>query len=337
MVTANFGAAPVACAPNQVCDARSGCKPAAACATDADCMDTDPCTVGERCVAATKTCTYSVLDGDGDGVLPASCGGWDCNDDDPLTPSAEHCDMVDNDCDGKIDEGIDTQTDPDNCGGCGQFCESNQCKAGKCTPCGHAAEPCCSRAMPAGSSSSGVSYARGDSVQMGTDTAFCYDAVCSGGQCTACGALGQPCCLDLICNTGVCSNGKCGNKDCGAAPSVATTPGCTVSERACFQACTAGDFNCDYNCLTAASPACNDCINLGFHHCEETVCAKQANALRCCGQDNCNLGTTPLAKASLASCTACQALSHDYTACTVGDGCVTKGSYLLAPECFPPN
>jgi hypothetical protein len=43
------------------------------------------------------------------------CGGV-------VTPEVEVCDGKDNDCDGVIDNGIDTDTDPNNCGGCGHKC-----------------------------------------------------------------------------------------------------------------------------------------------------------------------------------------------------------------------
>jgi Sulfatase-modifying factor enzyme 1/Putative metal-binding motif len=43
------------------------------------------------------------------------CGGM-------VTPTVEICDGKDNDCDGVIDNGFDTDTDPNNCGGCGHKC-----------------------------------------------------------------------------------------------------------------------------------------------------------------------------------------------------------------------
>jgi hypothetical protein len=48
------------------------------------------------------------------------------------TPAAETCNMLDDDCDGAVDEGL-LETDPNNCGSCGHHCAAEeQCCGGGC-------------------------------------------------------------------------------------------------------------------------------------------------------------------------------------------------------------
>jgi hypothetical protein len=87
-----------------------------------------------------ETCT----DGDNDGFYAQSdCGGpSDCDDSSATTrPGAsEVCDFLDNDCNGMTDEGFDLQSDPSNCGACGNVCAARgpglpaACSAGACLP-----------------------------------------------------------------------------------------------------------------------------------------------------------------------------------------------------------
>jgi photosystem II stability/assembly factor-like uncharacterized protein len=75
-------------------------------------------------------------DNDADGHQDKSCGGDDCDDADPdvYTGAPERCNGEDENCDGVPDDGIDFQTDPQNCGECGFNCQPAQvCWDGKCT------------------------------------------------------------------------------------------------------------------------------------------------------------------------------------------------------------
>jgi hypothetical protein len=72
-------------------------------------------------------------DADGDGYADASCGGTDCNDSDfYVNPGVfEVCDdLIDNNCDGNIDEGCTGTCTPS-----GEYCTSNaECCSGRCHP-----------------------------------------------------------------------------------------------------------------------------------------------------------------------------------------------------------
>lgn len=78
------------------------------------CDDGDACTT-DRCEPSSGACSHErPSDKDHDGVVgeapsgvPASCGGLDCDDEDPTVfpGRGEDCDGRDNDCDGGIDEG----------------------------------------------------------------------------------------------------------------------------------------------------------------------------------------------------------------------------------------
>lgn len=127
------------CSAGQVCVPYRGCVASRPCASDTDCMDSDPCTTNERCDEGGRICVWSILDGDRDGDPPASCGGRDCADNDSARHSRanEFCDQSDNNCNGQVDEGLDLQTDHENCGRCRNRCSfsSATCRAGRCSEC----------------------------------------------------------------------------------------------------------------------------------------------------------------------------------------------------------
>src|SRR5688572_26793296 len=94
---------------------------------------------GNDCVAphsvgtcSASVCTYECVDGFYDYDDQPGCE-YQCF---PTNGGVERCDFADNDCDGIEDEGFDTDTDEDNCGGCGQLCRpahaTPECTGGVC-------------------------------------------------------------------------------------------------------------------------------------------------------------------------------------------------------------
>ena len=64
---------------------------------------------------------------------PANGCEYQCT---PSQPSVEACDVVDNDCDGRVDETFDLEHDPQNCGACGRACAFPRVAMPRCTPSG---------------------------------------------------------------------------------------------------------------------------------------------------------------------------------------------------------
>jgi len=85
-------------------------------------------------------CDDNDEDGFGKIIFGDECG-WkaDCNDNNAnINPDAtEICNYKDDNCDGQIDENFDLQNDENNCGSCGNICQSNYvCHTGTCKGCG---------------------------------------------------------------------------------------------------------------------------------------------------------------------------------------------------------
>ena len=84
--------------------------------------DAAVCRIGE--------CDEGFLDLDGLGETGCEYGCF------PTNLGVEACDVIDNDCDGRVDEGFDLGGDPGNCGACGRSCARDQvlvhCDSGRC-------------------------------------------------------------------------------------------------------------------------------------------------------------------------------------------------------------
>jgi len=160
---------PFLCAVGSTCDPDEGCIENDPCTEDFECdAGGDACRFNGRCDPSSGRCQYDFVDNDGDSSLPTECGGDDCDDFDfSINGSAtEVCDSTDNDCDGVVDEGadqfcggscsfegcgcesprldcgssgdfsncVDVNSDPLNCGGCGNVCGGGlSCIGGFCT------------------------------------------------------------------------------------------------------------------------------------------------------------------------------------------------------------
>jgi hypothetical protein len=104
------------CSSNAECDDGVWCNGPETCGRTGRCYDSPagPCDDGLACTTdgcdeATRTCTHTALDRDGDTFEDAICGGTDCDDEQAAVyPGApELCDGLDNDCDGVVNEDRD--------------------------------------------------------------------------------------------------------------------------------------------------------------------------------------------------------------------------------------
>ena len=102
-----------------------GNEPPRVCQTDENCDTGNICRVG-ACNPATRSCSYTNFDGDGDGHAPIVCGGDDCDDANPTAyPGAREIagNSRDDNCNGRIDEaaGDDVEVDDPTCRG-NEYC-----------------------------------------------------------------------------------------------------------------------------------------------------------------------------------------------------------------------
>ncbi|HKU37608.1 MAG TPA: MopE-related protein, partial [Polyangiales bacterium] len=184
-----------------------------------------------KCAAGMQVCTNGAL-----GMCQNS-----------VVPGIETCNNVDDDCNGKVDDKVDTQTDVMNCGACGKACATGEgCCAGKCVDTTKDANNCgmCGAKCTAGSKcDAGKCVADIPPPMPGTCMPACAAGqTCCGGTCVDtktdaknCGMCGMACsagmqpgccagkCIDLVSDTNC---GECG-KDCSLLSTSSITCTCT--------------------------------------------------------------------------------------------------------------
>jgi Notch 1 len=167
---------------------------------------------------------YYQIPGD-EGHMPTDDGGSDSDVVEciPTNDGTELCDEIDNNCDGRIDEGFDLKNDINNCGTCGQICDQfgsfNQCLNGECIVVGCApgffnlnddmSDGCEYACIP---TSGGLEICDGqdndcdghvdEGFDKTTDTMNCGDC---GTRCAFTNAASQ--CSNGICEIGDCNSG----------------------------------------------------------------------------------------------------------------------------------
>lgn len=314
------------CPSGTYCTLEKGCAPPPACATVEDCLElwgSDACKANVRCEAASSLCLFDVLDKDKDGHPPQVCGGDDCDDSDPSRRPglAETCDGKDNDCDGQVDLGatcsglkvcvagacvcsaehacgaecVDKQSDPHNCGTCGNACVSGAtCQSGICH-------------CPTGSvlCSNVCAFVDSDWANCGTCGHACaYGATCQEGLCV-CPQIESLCanaCVDT--QTSLTDCGTCGNVCPSGASCAAGQCVCPTGQSPCSGVCTN---------LSSDTSNCGSCGNpcVGGKGCEGGMCVCPAGLAECSGECA-DLGT------NVSHCGACGFACQAGTICQTG-------------------
>lgn len=292
----------MACPAGQVCDPRRGCSAGRACAADGDCRDDDPCTVMERCDPASRTCRHSTLDGDRDGYAPTSCGGRDCDDNDPeRRPGVrDRCNRMDDNCNGQIDEGM-------NLCGRGMSCQAGQClcalvpasqmRRGEIQFCGDNRSP----------SQNVCTDVRTDNENCGELCEPCLSgSTCQAGRCV-CGDPARTYCSDRSCSDLRTDLRHCGS--CGTS--------CPTNATACLN----GVCQCPAGMPLCAPMGLNECFDPSRHQDDDQNCGACGNA--CPAESHCVGGRCVCTSPGSVVCAgACNAFLRDTMNCgSCGNRC----------------
>lgn len=235
-----------------------------------DCVDFDTDT--NHCGGCDKECTYR------SGIELPVCEDGECG--------IECIDSDDTVCEsGSSEICVDTDSDDDHCGGCGNDCESREtCEAGECV-CDDGYEDC------------GGSCVNTDSHvdHCGSCNNSCSSGeVCSGGSCDAdCGAGETNCdgsCVDTDSddeNCGGCGDSCSSNEVCdgGTCEECVTEQDCGNDESCVDNECVCDEVSCGTQCGTVTN-ACGNSTNCGSCSGECFGCsAANSCTINQCGSD----------------------------------------------------
>ena len=336
------GAGMAACA-----DTQSDTQNCGECGTVCSVPGAFPKCVGGVCVV--DTCASGFVDLNGDGARKNS-DGCECQ---LSGDGKELCDNVDNNCDGKIDEGFDLQTDIDNCGVCNspcpdlphatKACVSGQCQyaceAGFANPGGGQTSGClyqCPVFPPVVETCNGTDDDCDGAIDNGQPGAGvdcsnnCPNGVCRG-ECkpgkTACTSTGST----LVCIGGVGPTGElCDGLDNNCDGSIdegfdtSTDP---LNCGSCGVHCAVGDKCLSGQCQYQCSPGFKDLDGDPSNRCEYACPVFPVKAETCNGSDDdCN-GVIDDSPSDVGGACAAD--------CPSVDACVTSGNcspYVIAPK-----
>ena len=317
--------------------------------------DSDP----DHCGMCNNECTYPHATGlcIGGSCTMGACddGHWDVNGDPAdgceyactlTNGGVEICDTLDNDCDDAIDEDFDTDTDPFNCGACGNICDLNQADA-----------VCVDGACAIDSCADG--FADCDGL---ADNGCEIDILTDPDNCNGCGNVCSFPNAPAVCDQGACEPGDCSDQfaDCNGDPLDGCETNLMNDEQncgGCGQACSDPNEACvDGACSCGAvGPDCTpeqtccgiECVDVMVAplHCGGCGIVCQAGeqcvlGLCSCGGDGPDCSPDQICcgsschdpDASNDHCGACDNTCDDNEICTSGD-CLCGG---VGPDCDAP-